>query len=60
MAFFAFRKKASLASPVGSDDGQGGSPGPANTGVPPATYGCFTAGGCTPDPREGEALPAMT
>ena len=29
-----------------------------NTGVPPAAYGGSTAGGCTPDPREGEALPA--
>ena len=29
---------------------------PEPAGVPPAAYGGSTAGGCTPDPREGMAL----
>ena len=49
--FLRSAKKASLRPLRGGvSDGQGCRPGPANTGVPPATYGCSTAGGCTPRP----------
>ena len=57
MAFLRSAKKASLRPLRGVSDGQGCRPGPANTGVPPATYGCSTAGVAPPDPREGFALP---
>ena len=57
--FLRSAKKASLRPLRGGvSDGQGCRPGPANTGVPPATYGCSTAG-LHPRPREGFALPAM-